>query len=69
MYLLYVFRMAEKQKCKYWEKCFRKEKKHLETFLHPADEKKENKGKKTPQGMIILIILYSVFLLTMKSAF
>lgn len=37
--------MSEKQKCKYWEKCFRKEKKHLELFLHP--DKTENKDKKT----------------------
>lgn len=37
--------MSEKVKCKYWEKCFRKEKKHLETYLHPADEKKAAAAK------------------------
>lgn len=34
---------AKKEKCKYWSKCFRKEKAHLAEFLHPGD--KEDKGK------------------------
>lgn len=44
--------MSEKQKCKYWEKCFRKEKKHLEAFLHPSDEKKAAQNKKTDDDSV-----------------
>ena len=29
--------MPQKAKCKYWDKCFRKEKTHLSQFLHPGD--------------------------------
>lgn len=30
--------MAEgKQKCKYWEKCYRKDKTHKQKFFHPGD--------------------------------
>lgn len=26
-----------KKKCTFWDKCYRKNKKHLEEFLHPGD--------------------------------
>ncbi|KAL4235331.1 hypothetical protein ACF0H5_006966 [Mactra antiquata] len=38
-----------KEKCKYWDKCFRKEKKHLQMYLHPADEKKSKTDDVKPE--------------------
>ena len=48
--------MSSKAKCKYWEKCYRKDATHLAEFLHPGgvkeskkeikkEEKKEEKGE------------------------
>lgn len=28
----------KKEKCKYWEKCFRKDPAHKRDFLHPGDK-------------------------------
>ncbi|XP_048253450.1 uncharacterized protein LOC124135824 isoform X2 [Haliotis rufescens] len=41
-----------KQKCKYWEKCFRNSEMHRKQFLHPSDdeEAKEEKGEKEDTG-------------------
>lgn len=30
--------MASKQKCKYGEKCYRKDKDHKKNFLHPEED-------------------------------
>jgi hypothetical protein len=30
--------MGTQQKCKYWAKCYRKDKDHKKNFLHPGDE-------------------------------
>lgn len=43
--------MSSKVKCKYWEKCYRRDATHLAEFLHPADvkgkdSKKEDKEEK-----------------------
>ncbi|KAK7491401.1 hypothetical protein BaRGS_00017379 [Batillaria attramentaria] len=32
---------AKKEKCKYWSKCYRKEKAHLAEFLHPGEKQDE----------------------------
>lgn len=44
---------AKKEKCKYWSKCYRKEKGHLQEFLHPGekqDEDEEVEEQKTKRG-------------------
>ena len=28
----------KKEKCKYWEKCYRKDAKHKKDYLHPGDD-------------------------------
>lgn len=33
---------AKKEKCKYWNKCYRKEKAHLAEFLHPGEKEDED---------------------------
>ena len=38
--------MSSKAKCKYWEKCYRKDKIHQNEFLHPGDEKENKKEEK-----------------------
>lgn len=37
----------KKGKCKYWEKCYRKDAAHKRDFLHPGDDDEEKKDKKT----------------------
>ncbi|KAL5022797.1 hypothetical protein ScPMuIL_001952 [Solemya velum] len=40
--------MGSKQKCQYWEKCFRKDKRHLGEFLHPdQNSPQQEKGDGT----------------------
>lgn len=36
---------ARKEKCKYWSKCYRKEKVHRLEFLHPGDSEEEDSEK------------------------
>ena len=38
--------MSSKAKCKYWEKCYRKDATHLAEFLHPSDVKESKKEEK-----------------------
>ena len=33
---------AKKEKCKYWSKCYRKEKAHLAEFLHPGEKESDD---------------------------
>ncbi|XP_005100834.1 uncharacterized protein LOC101848532 [Aplysia californica] len=44
--------IVSKKKCEYWDKCYRKNKKHREEFLHPeADEKTETKAEAKPNRL------------------
>lgn len=36
----------EKQMCKYWEKCFRKDPTHLKTYLHPGDISEDERKRR-----------------------
>lgn len=38
---------ASKPKCKYWEKCYRKDAGHKAGFLHPSDDTDDVKVKKS----------------------
>lgn len=35
---------STKEKCKYWGKCYRKDKQHLGDYLHVGDLKKADEG-------------------------
>ena len=36
---------STKQRCKYWEKCYRKNQEHLDQYLHPSDINAQNHSK------------------------
>lgn len=43
--------MSSKAKCKYWEKCYRKDATHLAEFLHPSDVKESKKEEKEEKAV------------------
>lgn len=50
-------KMSSKVKCKYWEKCYRRDATHLAEFLHPADVKGKD-SKKEDKGMDIMFLSF-----------
>ena len=47
---------AKKEKCKYWSKCYRKEKAHLAEFLHPGDkENKDDDGGEDANSVLFFV--------------
>ena len=34
--------VTKKTKCKYWEKCYRKDAAHKKNFVHPGDEEEDD---------------------------
>lgn len=46
---------ASKKKCEFWDKCYRKNKKHREEFSHPGDDD----DKATAPSKTVSFIFYS----------
>jgi len=60
--------MSDKAKCRYWEKCFRKDKNHLATFLHPRDTKSPAAGDAAGLQLFIWLLLMIIYFVRIKSS-